>query len=38
MRWRELEELGACFYREAKDLFERRFLCAALRQHRGVIS
>ncbi|MBI2505559.1 MAG: sigma-54-dependent Fis family transcriptional regulator [Candidatus Latescibacteria bacterium] len=41
LRWREeedLEELGACSYREAKDLFERRFLCAALRRHQGVIS
>ena len=41
LRWREeesLEELGVCSYREAKDQFERRFLCAALRRHRGVIS
>ena len=41
LRWREeekLEELGACSYREAKDHFERRFLCAALRRHQGVIS
>jgi DNA-binding NtrC family response regulator len=42
LRWREEEQeeedLGACSYREAKDLFERRFLCAALRRHQGVIS
>ncbi len=41
LRWREeenLEELGACSYREAKDQFERRFLSAALRRHRGVIT
>ena len=39
--WREEEELadlGAVTYWEARDRFERRFLCSALQRHHGVIS
>ena len=41
LEWRrdeQMEELGTVSYREARALFERRFLCEALRQHSGVIS
>jgi two-component system nitrogen regulation response regulator NtrX len=31
-------ELSASSFREAKEMFERRYLCAALRRHHGVIS
>jgi len=39
--WREeegLADLGAVSYWEARDRFERRFLCSALQRHHGVIS
>ena len=39
--WRteeEWEELDVASFREARALFERRFLCNALRRHNGVIS
>jgi len=39
--WREDEELadlGAASYWEARDRFERRFLCSALQRHHGVIT
>ncbi|MEW6751038.1 MAG: sigma-54 dependent transcriptional regulator [Candidatus Latescibacterota bacterium] len=31
-------DLDLCSYQQARILFERRFLCAALRRHHGVIS
>ena len=34
----ELADLGAVSYWEARDRFERRFLCSALQRHHGVIS
>jgi DNA-binding NtrC family response regulator len=43
-RWREqrepeeLSELGAVSYREAREWFDRRFLCGALRRHNGVLT
>ena len=42
--WRErhdpeqLCELGAVSYREAREWFDRRFLCGALRRHNGVLA
>ena len=39
--WREEEELAGlqdCSFHEARALFERRFLCDALRRYKGVIS
>jgi DNA-binding NtrC family response regulator len=44
VRWREqrdpeeLCDLGAVSYREAREWFDRRFLCGALRRHNGVIT
>lgn len=44
VRWRqhrdpeELCELGAVSYREAREWFDRRFLCGALRRHNGVLT
>ncbi len=41
VRWREekaLAELGSYSYRAAREQFDRRFLCEALRRHNGVIS
>ena len=43
-RWREQAEpedlcdLGAVSYREAREWFDRRFLCGALRRHNGVLT
>ncbi len=43
-RWRERQDpeqlcdLGAVSYREAREWFDRRFLCAALRRHNGVLA
>jgi two-component system nitrogen regulation response regulator NtrX len=43
-RWREHSEpeqmgdLGAVSYREAREWFDRRFLCGALRRHQGVLA
>ena len=34
----ELCELGAVSYREAREWFDRRFLCGALRRHNGVLT
>jgi len=34
----ELAELEGCSFHEARALFERRFLCDALRRYKGVIS
>jgi len=34
----ELAEQGTSSFQEARTQFERRFLCAALRRHRGVIT
>ena len=31
-------ELGAVSYREAREWFDRRFLCGALRRHNGVLT
>ena len=38
--WRSEEALSdeECSYQQARVLFERRFLCAALRRHHGVIT
>ena len=33
-----LNVLSAPSFREAKEMFDRRYLCAALRRHNGVIS
>jgi len=44
VRWREqrdpeeLCDLGAVSYREAREWFDRRFLCGALRRHNGVLT
>jgi transcriptional regulator with GAF, ATPase, and Fis domain len=44
VRWREQRqpeemcELGAVSYREAREWFDRRFLCGALRRHNGVLT
>ena len=41
VEWRaeeEWEELDVASFREARTIFERRFLCNALRRHNGVIS
>ena len=41
LRWREEEaevEPDGQGFREARNSFERRFLCAALNRHHGVIS
>lgn len=44
VRWRqhrgpeELCELGAVSYHEAREWFDRRFLCGALRRHNGVLT
>ncbi len=44
VRWREerdpeeLCDFGAVSYREAREWFDRRFLCGALRRHNGVLT
>ncbi len=41
VEWREQDEavaLNGLAFKEARSVFERRFLCAALRRHNGIIS